>query len=66
MNDHPLKNRKIKIDISTNSSSGDRDRRGGFGDRNRMDNNRGDYTYLFVCWSEVQDLTQVEARAEIP
>ena len=42
MNDQFLKNRKIKIDISTNNSGGDRDRRGGgFGDRGgRMDNNR--------------------------
>ena len=42
MNDQFLKNRKIKIDISTNSSSGDRGGRGGFGERrDRMDNNRG-------------------------
>merc|ERR1719418_541304 len=44
MNDNFLKNRKIKIDISTNSSGPDRGgQRGGFGDRmgnNRMDNNR--------------------------
>ena len=44
MNDQFLKNRKIKIDISTNNSGGDRDRRGGGGynDRGggRMDNNR--------------------------
>ena len=44
MNDQFLKNRKIKIDISTNNSGGDRDRRGGgggFNDRGgRIDNNR--------------------------
>ena len=34
MNDNFLKNRKIKIDISTNSSGPDRGgQRGGFGDR---------------------------------
>lgn len=45
MNDHLLKNRKIRIDISTNAGGGDRDRdRGGsrFGNRNndRMGNSR--------------------------
>ncbi len=39
MNDHTLKNRRIRIDLSTNSSS---DRRGGFGNRDGgMRGNRG-------------------------